>query len=279
MTDYDLANVVLLIDPRKDDRAVKACYLEHNANRLVVRNGSANASLETRTLALDASRQVTPFCYVPPEPLLQLTFTVPPIDIIQGTIFGSDASQCDVLLDTDPSSGVSRKHFSIDFNWSSGILLLTNHSRFNTTLNPHGEKISLRVGERWSLNPIAETVIRVGLIDIAVSVPDRGDYQGEYEKNFLRALKLRERSLPRFELILEEDQDVTVNVEAAFDKKLSVVRCIGTGRHGTVFEAMHKTSGTVYALKRRHESTDRGLWENEIKILPTLEHVRQVAQI
>jgi hypothetical protein len=55
-----------------------------------------------------------------------------PKDPSRGFVFGRDQEVCDFSLGDSNILGISGQQFSIDFNWDSGFLRVTNLSRHGT---------------------------------------------------------------------------------------------------------------------------------------------------
>ncbi|KAL2427638.1 hypothetical protein ABEF91_002711 [Exophiala dermatitidis] len=155
-------------------------------------------------------RQCTPEPGPLRETCLTITLDDPPYDPLEGWVCGSDPECCFVLLNERPSvGGISRKHFSLDYNWENGSLLLKDMSTHGTVV---AFKVFGLVTLRWNSIPI-ETgdIIQVSLARLEVFIPDRGSQKGAFERKWYTCRDAREQALPRIgNLILRPPETRTV---------------------------------------------------------------------
>ncbi|KAM5450624.1 hypothetical protein MaudCBS49596_004155 [Microsporum audouinii] len=147
-----LGDHILYLVPRNKD-AEEAVYLMPNTNRAI--NVRGPGGLEEGVLSLI------------------LSFAVPPKDTHIGFLFGREIDTNDVILD---GYGVSKHHFSISFNDSTGILLVYCISSRGLTV---GEE-ELQMGDYQVIEDNA--IIHCGELMFQAVFPSRGSSQAHYEK-------------------------------------------------------------------------------------------------
>ncbi|KAM5439747.1 hypothetical protein MferCBS31731_004157 [Microsporum ferrugineum] len=147
-----LGDHILYLVPRNED-AEEAVYLMSNINRAI--NIRGPGGLEEGVLSLI------------------LSFAVPPKDTRIGFLFGREIETNDVILD---GYGVSKHHFSISFNDSTGILLVYCISSRGLTV---GEE-ELQMGDYQVIEDNA--IIHCGKLVFQAVFPDRGPSQAHYAK-------------------------------------------------------------------------------------------------
>lgn len=172
-----------------------------------------------------------------------LTFNKPPKDRALGFICGRDPAKCDILLTAGgPESSVSGVHFCLDLNWSSGVLMLYDHSRYGTIveISPF-EKLPLNL----SRCPVVYDVfVEAGLAKFHVRIPVRSASEQEaWLQNFHRARHEREMAVPTLALELNARGSTFAN-----SADVSMTTPVGEGASSTVYHAVDG-DGKVYAAK------------------------------
>ncbi|KAJ4525157.1 hypothetical protein HRR83_000827 [Exophiala dermatitidis] len=189
-------------------------------------------------------RQCTPEPGPLRETCLTITLDDPPYDPLEGWVCGSDPECCFVLLNERPSvGGISRKHFSLDYNWENGSLLLKDMSTHGTVV---AFKVFGLVTLRWNSIPI-ETgdIIQVSLARLEVFIPDRGSQKGAFERKWYTCRDAREQALPRIgNLILRPPETRTV----LNSSKLGLSDPVGSGSFSEVRRAID-CRGDIFAVK------------------------------
>ncbi|KAI9679844.1 MAG: hypothetical protein M1817_004858 [Caeruleum heppii] len=185
MAEADYSQTILIVRA-EEPNASEAFHLPHNAHRLVSCHFSDGAgSVQEDTEA--SSREVTPYVPRTRLPELRVNFDPKPIDPTRGFVFGSNKQLCDIVLDETNAHGISGRHFYIDFNWESGILRINNFSKYGTEIRAHSigrHPIILKGRAMRMLHPTEQTFISAGDTRLALFIPDRGEYQSEYEHNW-----------------------------------------------------------------------------------------------
>jgi hypothetical protein len=259
--------------------AAEAMHLPHNAHLLQsVHNDVIGSGYEAEIAS--ASREATPYFSRPSKPELHVKFDLMPKDRSRGFIFGSDDEVCDFLLDNSNARGISGRHFSIDFNWDSGFLRVTNLSRLGTYVEAPsiGERaIKLKGNERRMHPPAEVTKISVGAVDLELRVPNRGNYQGEYDKNWIAYRRKFQDAIPGIQqLNIQPSKSTKVIIRRKGLKNIYLLHQeIGRGEYGTVHKATDYYTGDLFAAKQFIAKGSR--WDDkaksEIGIIQKVSHV------
>ena len=266
MADLDLTMVIFtLTSVTKEAR--DAFELPQNRHRLLP---SADKSESQQTL-----REDTPALDFSPATIqLTLADSDKPYDPVRGFTFGSDvdSEEISVLLHPVKSGGqISRLHFSINFNWTTRNLVVTDYSRFGTLINSHLHgHLNLEQGEAITI--FTDDSIQAGLTVFRLRVPDRGEHQQAYDKNWEA---YREECLAAFPRVdgLSLDDGSTITQEDS--ERLAYIEVVGNGRDGTVYKAVDPR-GFYFAVKTFHNANDPSLAERiqrEVDIVESLSHV------
>ncbi|OAL22147.1 hypothetical protein AYO20_11247 [Fonsecaea nubica] len=254
-------NTVVMLTSKTVD-AYNALTLEHNKK-----------FVPAPTIILDAEDSVEDSHRTPePTPLREVCLTITlddlPYDPCEGWIFGSDPESCFVVLNERPSGGgISAKHFSLDYNWENGSLILND-------LSSHGTVVISRVfGDhtlrRNSLPINTGDIIQASLVRLEVCIPDRGLQKGAFERKWHTCRAEREQAIPRIgNLVIERPAPST-----AFDtNKLGLSDPIGSGSFSEVRRAID-CRGNIFAVKIfKSAPRDPKYLHSEQKILRELNH-------
>ncbi|KAM3502481.1 hypothetical protein MY10362_004825 [Beauveria mimosiformis] len=83
---------------------------------------------------------------LPPDVTLALTTEHFPKDPSVGFVFGTDRAKCDILLPSLSTLGISKRHFAITFQTTTGAVLLRNLSKKSTKIvaNDENERTGLQ---------------------------------------------------------------------------------------------------------------------------------------
>ena len=136
----------------------------------------------------------------------------PPKDITKGFVFGSDSRSCDVLLANTNTSGISANHFSIRIDWVSQNSMIVCLSSHGLGVKVYGSSSSTTlIQSKWQiLETSTTTQLHVtGYLDVIISVPDRGNLQGYYERNLSEYFQAYKNAVPDLANISLDDKEVT----------------------------------------------------------------------
>jgi hypothetical protein len=198
--------------------------------------------------------------------------------------FGSDPKLCDYLLDTGKGRGVSGKHFLVYHNWESRVLMIKNLSSSNPLIlrDQDDDKTSIRQGETRAL-PFPGCHLEVGLLTFKMEIPDRGIEQRPYDQK-LEEFRIRTKdAIPALENLSFNKRGKTTPAVGKHlsgltvtSRKYSRLSRLGCGATGSVFKGIHLESGNMVALKDFHDRTTAERISNEIRVLKSIKHVRNV---
>lgn len=213
----------------------------------------------------------------------------------RGHLFGSDSSDCDVLLDTTNANGISGVHFQLDLVFGEEqpqMLWIVNMSA-EATLEI--EQAQLSYGQQRALKPRFTNRVQAGLVVFDIVSADRrfepavlsklgAARRKDPEALGLRRLKKLRRDTPRFSHKLTDWstlQDIPWQKRGVY-KLFNTV--LGVGRYSTVRKARSRvTDYKTVAVKiigdgaiANERRSNRELQENELRIMLELEHVNIV---
>ncbi|KAK6369295.1 hypothetical protein LTS17_009635 [Exophiala oligosperma] len=265
-------NIVVVLTS-KTDVAYNALFLEHNKKfvpppTVILDLGdsvedsmedSVEDDVEDRHLIAETA------------PLRETWFTItlddPPYDPFEGWVCGSDPEECFMLLNEQPSGGgISQKHFSLDYNWENGSLLLKDMSSHGTTVLSKvfgniillGESITIETGD----------IIQASLVRLEVSIPDRGLQKGAYERKWRTCRDAREQAIPRIGNVLKPPPKGRTALDT---KLLGLSSPIGSGSFSEVRRAVD-CLGNVFAVKSFRLTGESKYIQSEQRILRELKH-------
>lgn len=182
-----------------------------------------------------------------------LSLTHAPIDPLTGWVFGSDEERCDFLLATsNTESGVSGRHFSINYNWTTKCLLLKNLSRHSVTMKSpklYGHPVTVEGTQ--VIPPSEDNTIHAGVVVLIVRIPARGQ-----DEDYGQTVK---EAMPCFPpRVLCKDPPNTPPVILGKRNRVQYIiqneGDIGKGGFGSVSKALDPNTGDLYAAKRFHKS-------------------------
>ncbi len=289
MAEIDHSKTILIVKP-VGPAALDALRSEYNISRLVSFHFEDGASSISQ-YDDPRSRECTPYVSRPSEIELHLKFDPKPKDATRGFVFGTDETdddkekKCDVVLleNPDPQKihGISKQHFSINFNWKSGFLRLNNISRNGTGMGAPSVKNGyqmLKYNNMYMLHPAEQTKIHVGDLVFEVSFPERGMYQRQYEMNWEAFRRECGDDVPKIEGL---DIQPTRKITQLFVRRESRHNAyflhdeIGKGQFGSVCKASDYRTGEVFAAKQY--TTRKPGWDAkaylEIAISQKITHV------
>ena len=189
---------------------------------------------------------------------LRLGFDIEPRKGTQGFVFGRDPV-CDIVLPN--ISRISKQHFRIHYNLSSGVLMITDTSTYGTI-------VGRRLLRRESLPLIAETTICCGARDrirFDIRIPDRTRCQELYQRNYRQYAK--GLGCKPGEYIPQSTQYTQLGPD------YSILEEIGRGNFGTVNTVVRNRDGCVFTTKDIR-GDERG-WR-EVLIMRRLSHVSRI---
>ncbi|KAI3531317.1 hypothetical protein CABS02_14200 [Colletotrichum abscissum] len=250
---------------------------EHNADFFVSGESQTYAADDNSTLAIDVQddhgqeQDITPAPLPEMLPFLRVTTDHEPIDARIGFVFGSDPAVSDVLLDKDPTQGISKKQFAIQVNQENGVLLLRNHSRNKTNVRSRSlGKLALR--HQRALQENDSVHVPLGLYDIEIRLPDHSAHRRDYHTHLSKFITKISSQIP-----------VLRNLELASGPSASTVSSraspyqlqdkVGSGAYGDVYQAVHQVTGDVVAVKQLGKEKDMRLEEAMLLRSITHEHI------
>ena len=255
MAEQDHSNTILIMKPIAPD-ALSALRTKHNVDRLMSFHFDDSVGSVPEVHGI-RSRECTPYFSRPPETELHLKFNPKPKELALGFIFGSDDAKCDVqLLDNTGDYSISRQHFCIDFNWTSGFLRLKNMSRYGTGMRAPSVKNGyqlLKHNNMHMLHPAEETKVYAGKLTFEISFPARGNHQHQYDKNWEAFQRRHADAVPAISrLNIQSTSKVTrflVRREGSHNTYFLHDE-IGKGEFGMVYKATEHRTGELFAAKQ-----------------------------
>lgn len=205
----DTSDVIARLIPQTE-AASNALRLPHN--RSFVIEESSTPKEEQITPA--ATRGTTPAVVLKSPPILLLTYSRLPYDGNLGFVFGSWDEECEILLEETPSaSGISRRHFRINFSWDSGRLILVDMSSNGTVVTSQVMRQTLTL-YKSSLPLASGDVIQAGVVRLQVIIPAKDDMEelreqkwNMYREQYLATIPKKNgvpRLLPQAQTVMEE---------------------------------------------------------------------------
>lgn len=279
MAGPELSNTILIINP-VGENSLTALRAQHNNNRLTSIQFEDADSAVTSTVVV-GSRESTPFIPRVPETVLLLKFDPEPLMPSQGFVFGRMEKTCDILLGRKAEYGISGQQFRINFNWTSGNVVLYNLSSRGTEISGpsvyNGRKI-LRKADSQHLLAGHQFKVYVGSLIFEIYFPNRGQYQREYITNWHRYHQKYKTDTGIDGLVLDSSSGSTVLVACHKGRRggYFLLAEIGRGSSGVVYRASDDRYGEQFAaklfgLKERGNLKELAL--KEIAMLERLTHV------
>lgn len=279
MLKLDHSDTVLIVKP-VGSTASDALKSKHNINRLA--SFHQENDISTLSEQLDATtRECTPYMPPPAEIELHLKFSPIPTDPARGFVFGTNVERCDIALRNETAQGVSREHFSVDFNWESGILRLNNISRYGTGIRApsvSGGHQHLKHNNRHMLHPAEQTRVSVGTLQFDLSFPIRTKEESlSYQRNWEAFRTQCMQAVPMADTLVVDlapgPTPFTVRRESD-DHSYCLHDEIGRGGYGTVCKATRTPDGALFAAK---QFAKHSKWEKraraEIALFQKITHV------
>lgn len=128
-----------------------------------------------------------------PRPILRITTCDihNPKDAELGFVFGTDADLCDIVLDKNPDTSISRTQFAIIANWKTGVLLIRNHSTQDTIIDDDELGKDDLLWQRTL--PLGETLLYVKFetFRIEIECPDHWNEYAERWKAYCHSIHSR----------------------------------------------------------------------------------------
>ena len=270
MAHLNLALAVIVIES-KNSLAEIALELPENERYVV---NSVVEDVSTQYSA--ASRESTPFV-APSMATCALLLTHKPFDPFTGWVFGSDEERCDFLLTTtNKETGVSGRHFGINYNWTSRYLRLTNLSRHHTMMSSPKLGQDIIVRDSRVIPSGEEVTITAGRVTLVIRVPVRGDYQDTFSRALDAYHNEVKEAMPRLATLgfgepLHETPQVVLGKRNRVQYLIEKEGDIGEGHFGTVSKALDPITGDLYAAKRLRKASQSA--HHEIELHQRLSHV------
>lgn len=267
MPSEDTSNIILSIWAANKP-ANEAFELEHNKD-LITKSG------EPEELGEDcrSKRQPTPDFPTPCRTEMVLRTNDKPKDPSRGWCFGSDAEECDGLLDESNRRGVSGVHFEVNLNWKTFAVVISNKSNNpltiklpNQDLDPFGRDEKRALPDEPCL-----VLLGVGLLQFMLQVPERKD-RAAYEVNLRAYGEMAQMEMPSISR-LNFRKRVNPTPVVAVNRYIPERIPLGKGSHGKVYAALDGYSGDKVALKYFHSFITSKEIESEIEVHKILRHV------
>jgi hypothetical protein len=200
-----------------------------------------------------------------------------------GHVLGSDADECDYLLDDSRRRGVSSKHLRLFIDREEGQadnLTLQNLSKNNVRVISHEQRINenltkgrqiLLAGGSWSIFLHTTVPIVFKLV-----FPDRGEATADYIRNWsaFRAANIAAScAVPTLKsMSISRSADETPRVEGSpYKIDWTDEGLLGKGAFGAVRKALSRITNEMVAAKVFKYPGDI---QSELGFLQTLRHVR-----
>lgn len=290
MDEFDASLTVLQIKARNDD-AVSALKLPQNANFLV-----KPANLERKIAAPRRKREGTPL--VKSQSVLAvLRIDRLPYDATRGWVFGryddgreenigeghgkeadEEDEGVDFVLGT-VHQGVSKRHFSIDYNWEAKTLLLKNLSDNGTVWIDPETGTEERIFSSRALLGTINYSFSAGTVDLVLQVPPRDDIQqAKYNVEFERLRTEAYKAVPKMHGL--EVAPIAEETPLVIGKKFKRGRAIGRGATAVVYEVTNYETGDRLAAKSySYTGQTEAVLKSmtlEIRLLQKLKHVCKI---
>lgn len=204
---------------------------------------------------------------LPPTNILRFTTDHMPKNPSVGFVFGADKNKCDVLLHVNRNTGISGTQFAITFRTDTCATILRNLSRAGTKIEVNRETIHLRTQRAI----VASDTLSINLpaLSVQLFVGSNDDVKNEYPK-FLAKLGSIPPELNQMRLHSSTSTSITENSSS---NQYHLVRRIGQGASAIVYQAFHKRSGDLVAVKCFANNSRVGNPWKESSILCLLQHV------
>ncbi|GAB0138165.1 hypothetical protein EsDP_00006409 [Epichloe bromicola] len=202
-----------------------------------------------------------------PSNILRFATDHMPKDPSAGFVFGVDRDNCDILLHVNRETGISGKQFAVTFRADTGAIVLKNLSRAGTMVHINMEFIRLqtqRVIEKLDHVFISLADFRIGLF-----LGSDGDIDCQYVR-FLAKLGSIPPNLSHMRLESSASTSLSENPRS---NPYRLGRVLGQGASAIVYEAFHKSSGDLVAVKCFASDSRFGNPWKESSILCSLQHL------
>jgi len=268
MEAVELSQVVAFLTSRTPDSREA---LEHPHNERFAVTG---AHVETESESRDSTPAVD---FRDAQICLTLRDEGKPYSAEMGFTFGSDQKdEIDVLLVSSIRQrklGISRLHFSINFNWYTGALLLKNYSKFGTDLE--SKVIGKQHLDEGVTAPLSGgDFIRAGFIILQLWIDrgNEGNFELAYKRNWMKYREEADRATSCYGGSKRKGPPL---ITVTNDTDLSVVKQLGNGTFGEVYKAMDM-AGHYYAVKVFHYKLEKKdfMEARERALLCSAKHVR-----
>jgi hypothetical protein len=197
---------------------------------------------------------------------IRLGFDVEPRNGSLGFGFGrvTETSLPDIIFPN--IDDISRLHFRIHYNLTSGVLMITDSST-------NGTIVGGRFLRRGSMSLMAETTICCGKDDrigFRILIPDQSRNQDVYERNY-RQYAEKLGCQPSVYLPIPTPARPPIPL----GREYSILEGIGRGKFGLVKTVIRNRDGFVFAVKEIAGKEERGqiTFPQEVEIMRKLSHV------
>ncbi|KAK6222523.1 camk protein kinase [Colletotrichum tabaci] len=218
----------------------------------------------------DLARDGTPAPIFPPVSFLRVTTDRLPRDTHMGFTFGSNADQCDILLDNDHRRGISNQQFSIIPNLSTpGTFHFRNHSQHATKILVGDTGQVVKSTRRIS----GDTQVHVlfGHFDLQIRFPSHRTHWPAFLEKWAE-FTTKNASLPPDLQHLELGSMLRTSRAPSKTGLYHRGPKIGYGESGAVYCEVHRKTGQVYAVKYYHYGRPNEEANQEAELLEEISH-------
>ncbi|KAM3428336.1 hypothetical protein MY4824_008883 [Beauveria thailandica] len=201
----------------------------------------------------------------PPDVTLALTTEHFPKDPSVGFVFGTDRSECDILLPSLTEFGISKRQFAITFQTTTKAVLLRNLSKRSTKviLKERLEPLSLQTQRTFTKEGMT---VHFNQLAIDLDRPWGDDDQSYLYNAFLNRLAKSIPNVAALGLLSATEPSARTSLGVYVSEKV-----IGSGASAVVYRAMHRQTGDFVAIKRYKAKNSNTPW-NEGNISCGLKH-------
>lgn len=195
-------------------------------------------------------------------PVLALRFSCEPKNVQRGFVFGYDRKYCDILF---KKPIISRKHFSINFNPKSGLIILVNKSTSGTVV---GGKVLHAVDQTKVLDH--RVVISFGSYRFVVDIPNRHQAQEKFMENQRLYLGNMHCGLTT---VVQSEVTTPNHIMKEIGPYFEVSR-LDEGSYGETSLFCTRDKGDLFVAKRLIATKGDARIMHEARTLHSLSHVR-----
>ena len=165
-----------------------------------------------------------------------------------GFVFGADETTCDVYIcrDHGKSQALNKQLFAIVIKPETGVLLFKNLSRNGTKV----ESVSmgkLRLTSQRALVPKEDVTVALPDFEIRITLADHTKHADLHQRYWAEFCKRIAEGLPGLSSLNVYSQQTSTYLDPRDTYQLQ--SRIGQGAQGTVYCAVHRKTGSLYAAK------------------------------